>query len=206
MPPSTDAFSLIIVPDIQYYTDLRHKLFKLYWPDAGDNFTSTWRRQMQWAVSSRTRLNTQAVVFMGDLTQADAAEEWDAVWREGVRLLDAARPPILWCPVQGDHDLGYEYTGRRPFLFRKAASRTTGMAPLLAAAAAQPAWRGAAMPGSASAWYEVRRPSLALLLLCLEYRPRAASLRWAAGVLASHPECAARQLPPPRTARAEHRP
>ena len=92
-------------------------------------------------VSTRHRLNTRAVIFMGDLTQADAPEEWAAL-RTGLRYLEAARPPVPYCLLQGDHDLGYEYTGEYPFMFRKAAHRRSQVdGGVASAVTAQPHWR-----------------------------------------------------------------
>ena len=57
-------FTLVVMPDVQYYTDLRHKLFRLYWDPPTDNLTHIYTQQLQWVVSTRHRLNTRAVIFM----------------------------------------------------------------------------------------------------------------------------------------------
>ena len=177
-------FTLVVMPDVQYYTDLRHKLFRLYWDPPTDNLTHIYTQQLQWVLSTRHRLNTRAVIFMGDLTQADAPEEWAAL-RTGLRYLEAARPPVPYCLLQGDHDLGYEYTGEYPFMFRKAAHRRSQVdGGVASAVTAQPHWRGAfASTHQASAswasswansWYELTtNSSLApMLVICLECRRR----------------------------------
>ena len=202
-------FTLVVMPDVQYYTDLRHKLFRLYWDPPTDNLTHIYTQQLQWVVSTRHRLNTRAVIFMvahalthhahahalahlappiplaqGDLTQADAPEEWAAL-RTGLRYLEAARPPVPYCLLQGDHDLGYEYTGEYPFMFRKAAHRRSQVdGGVASAVTAQPHWRGAFASAHqvssswasswANSWYELTtNSSLApMLVLCLECRPR----------------------------------
>ena len=181
-------FTLVVMPDVQYYTDLRHKLFRLYWDPPTDNLTHIYTQQLQWVVSTRHRLNTRAVIFMGDLTQADAPEEWAAL-RTGLRHLEAARPPVPYCLLQGDHDLGYEYTGEYPFMFRKAAHRRSQVdGGVASAVTAQPHWRGAfasAHQASASwasswanSWYELTtNSSLApMLVICLECRLRHSNL------------------------------
>ena len=56
-------FTLVVMPDVQYYTDLRHKLFRLYWDPPTDNLTHIYTQQLQWVVSTRHRLNTRAVIF-----------------------------------------------------------------------------------------------------------------------------------------------
>ena len=183
--------TLVVIPDIQYYTDLRHKLFRLYWDPPTDNLTHIYTQQLQWVVSTQHRLNTRAVIFMGDLTQADAPEEWAAV-RKGLRYLEAARPPVPYCLLQGDHDLGYEYTGVPPFMARKAAHRRSQVdGNVSSAVSAQPHWRGAYSSAHpvANSWYELGASSSLrpMLVICLEYRPRGMVLRWAAGVLGSHP-------------------
>ena len=37
-------FTLVVMPDVQYYTDLRHKLFRLYWDPPTDNLTHIYTR------------------------------------------------------------------------------------------------------------------------------------------------------------------
>ena len=111
-------------------------------------------------------------------------EEWAAL-RTGLRYLEAARPPVPYCLLQGDHDLGYEYTGEYPFMFRKAAHRRSQVdGGVASAVTAQPHWRGAfASTHQASAswasswansWYElITNSSLApMLVICLECRRR----------------------------------
>jgi predicted MPP superfamily phosphohydrolase len=183
--------TLVVMPDIQYYTDLRLQLFRLYWDPPTDNLTHVYTQQLQWVVSTQHRLNTRAVIFMGDLTQADAPEEWAAV-RKGLRKLEAARPPVPYCLLQGDHDLGYEYTGVPPFMARKAAHRRSQVdGNVNSAVTAQPHWRGAFQSEHpvANSWYELstNSPLAPMLVICLEYRPRDSALQWAAGVLRSHP-------------------
>ena len=128
------AFTLAIIPDIQYHTDLRHRLYRLYpWSERSrPNLTHFFLEKMRWIAARHEQLNLLAAIFMGDLTQADAEEEWEAV-RQGLALLP---PGLAYCLTQGDLDLGYERTAVPPFYFQKAAHRGSHMGLLAAQAAA----------------------------------------------------------------------
>ena len=129
---------MVILPDTQYYIDLRHELWRLYWPDQR-SLTAAFFNQTRWVALTQSVLRTKLAVFVGDLTQADASEEWDA-FAHGLRALTEARVPFVL--AQGDHDLGYERTGVPPFAFRKAAHRRSRLSRLHAAAVHQPHFRG----------------------------------------------------------------
>ena len=85
-----DEFSVILIPDTQYYT------YKL--PDDADN---TYYKQMQWIVDWEDNYNIQFVIHLGDVTHHNVNSEWELA--DGAHaILDSAGVPYSMVP--GNHD------------------------------------------------------------------------------------------------------
>lgn len=83
-----NPFTIVVIPDTQNYT---------YGGRAGIITDQT-----QWIVDSRSQLNTQFVVHVGDLvSEFNLPEQWDAI-SSGMRVLDDAGIPNTVVP--GNHD------------------------------------------------------------------------------------------------------
>jgi len=80
-------FSLICMPDPQYYTN--NTSYDLY------------RRQAQWIINNKDSLNIQHVIWLGDLTNNNTTSQWN-VANAAYALLDNAAIP--YAVVPGNHD------------------------------------------------------------------------------------------------------
>jgi hypothetical protein len=88
-----EPFSVIVLPDTQYYADLRlHKL------EQKDFFYS----QTNWIKANKKALNIKMVAHVGDIVQTDFPAEWE-IADKAFRTLDNSVPYIL---AIGNHDMG----------------------------------------------------------------------------------------------------
>src|SRR5689334_18042589 len=76
-PPAAGEFSIVFLPDTQYYSARYPDLF---------------RAQTQWIVDHRSRYNIAAVLHEGDVVDANDAQQW-ANADSAIRILDAAEIP-----------------------------------------------------------------------------------------------------------------
>lgn len=88
-PLPEDAFTLIVIPDIQYVT--------LGYPEILDEMTA-------WIVAERDKRNILFVLQEGDLTHNNTEEEWDAA-SAGFTNLDGQVPYVV---AVGNHDMDEE--------------------------------------------------------------------------------------------------
>jgi len=88
---NNDSFSIIIIPDTQYYS-LR---------DNTNNFPDTYKMQTQWIANNVANENIQFVIHMGDMTHNNTQPEW-LVADEAHQVLDQANIPYSVMP--GNHD------------------------------------------------------------------------------------------------------
>jgi hypothetical protein len=82
-----DYFSIIILPDTQYYTS---------------RFTDIMYQQMDWIVKNKNHLNIQYVVHMGDITDDNMESAWQ-VASKSYKILEIAGIP--YSVVCGDNDI-----------------------------------------------------------------------------------------------------
>jgi hypothetical protein len=83
----SEYFSIIILPDTQYYTT---------------NFPDIMYQQMNWIVENKDPLNIQYVVHMGDITDNNKEHAWE-VADKSYKILENARIP--YSVVCGDNDI-----------------------------------------------------------------------------------------------------
>lgn len=199
-----DDFTIAIVPDPQYYNDLRYRLYNLYWNVTAPHtdLTHHFQTQMRWIAShgpehtpnsnhtgedgSGVSAPIRLVLFMGDLTQSDALEEWAVVKQGLTTLADAGLP---FCVVQGDHDLGHTHAPQLPpYFFMKASHRGSEMNNQLSGwvRARSPHLVGTFDGQISNAHYQITIGTMRLVVLSLEFKPRDAVLQWAGGVLSAH--------------------
>jgi hypothetical protein len=79
-------FTIVLIPDTQYYTVVRPDLV---------------RKQVQWIADNAQRLNVVFAIHLGDMTNDDTDGQWKLM--DGVmKILDDANVP--WSPMPGNHD------------------------------------------------------------------------------------------------------
>ncbi|MBW1811048.1 MAG: metallophosphoesterase [Deltaproteobacteria bacterium] len=93
-----DEFSIILIPDTQYYTDRM-----------SDNADNTYYKQMQWIVDKQDEFNIKFVIHLGDITNHNLVAEWN-IADQAHAILDSADVP--YSVVPGNHD----YFPQDPFL------------------------------------------------------------------------------------------
>ncbi len=85
---TTDSFTIVVLPDTQFYCDTRLKLSHREWNrDLRENFYE----QTRWVKDSRELLNTAFVLHVGDIVQTDYPEEWE-IARDAMSVLDGHVP------------------------------------------------------------------------------------------------------------------
>lgn len=158
-----DKWSLIILPDPQYYSDLYPGLFDL---------------QTTWVKNNKEHINAKYVLIPGDLTNGNKEREWQNA-SESLSLIDN-KVPYAMCT--GNHDCG---------LYGWSDDRTTMMDKYFPYERFQ-GWTGIAgyktkgqmantyhlfTGGDGSEW----------LILCLEWSPTDETLVWGQEILKQYP-------------------
>lgn len=85
-PPAADAFTFVVLPDTQNYSD---------------KFPEVFAAQTAWIASRRDRQRIAAVFHLGDITNRNTPPEWENA-RRAMQTVDAAGVPV--CLVAGNHD------------------------------------------------------------------------------------------------------
>jgi len=160
-----DPFSIVLLPDTQYYTE------KL--PDDAGN---TYYLQAQWIIDHQAEENIVFAVHLGDITDNNLVSEWE-IASQAHAMLDEAGVPYSVLP--GNHDffsgddfdrgesLFGDYFGEERF-------------------ASQPWYGGAYTSSNTNNYVRLELGSVKLLVLSLEYAPRKDVLCWADDVIAAH--------------------
>jgi hypothetical protein len=164
-PPVEGGFTLVVVPDSQKYVWKRPELYTL---------------QTGWIAANVARYQMVRLLHVGDVTQHNTREEWEAARR--AHAVYAGLLPALYAP--GNHDLGVN---------GKSTSRDSLFSEFipLAAYRAQSGFGGVydREPDRTENSYQLfeagGRPWLAL---ALEFAPRDDVLRWANEVVARYPD------------------
>ena len=86
-----DFFSIIILPDTQYYSS---------------RFPEIFYRQMDWITENKKQLNIQYVVHLGDITNNNKEYAWEVASKSFKILEDAGIPYSI---VYGDNDMKNPY-------------------------------------------------------------------------------------------------
>jgi len=179
--PDGDGFSVVVLSDTQDYADRSVQYAKKTWKR---DCTQYFRIQTEWIKRSAAALRTRFVFHTGDITQMDRPEEWK-IARDALSVLDGVLPCAL---CVGNHDMGC-VLGGSPW-GKTAVRRDSRFDEFFPASRVRDKpWFGAAKDGSlANAWYRLDAGGLRLMVLCLEFKPREATLAWADSVVTSHPE------------------
>ncbi|MFT4092521.1 MAG: metallophosphoesterase [Niabella sp.] len=85
-----DYFSIAVLPDIQYYTSVRH-----------GGTMQMFQNQVNWVINNREKEKIAYVIQLGDITDHDAPEEWDRAKNEFYKFDDKNIPYGL---AIGNHD------------------------------------------------------------------------------------------------------
>jgi len=161
--PEADEFSIVFLPDTQYYSARYPELF---------------RAQTRWIADNRTRFNIQAVLHEGDSVHGNEAEQW-ANAGAAVGILDAAEIPYLIAIGNHDYDT-FSDADRRTTAFNAAfpPGRYTAHA----------WWRGGFYEAghTENAYCLLSIGSVEYLFLSLEFGPRQVVIDWAHDILARY--------------------
>ncbi|MFH2007014.1 MAG: metallophosphoesterase [bacterium] len=162
-----DPFSIVLLPDTQYYTSKQ-----------ANGAGNTYRRQMQWIVDHRQTDNILFVAHLGDITNNNTTAQWETA-SDAHALLDAAGIPYSVVPGNHDYLVGGAFD-RGGSLMNDyfAPSRFAGNA-----------WYGGSYGTSNTNSYAYfANGEQRFLVINLEYSPRKDVLCWASDLVASHPD------------------
>ncbi len=166
-------FSLICMPDPQYYTTSNHPvLYDIY------------RRQANWIRDNKTAYNTQHVIWLGDLTNDNTFAQWGTA-NAAYTILDNANVP--YAVVPGNHDYKTS-TGWPGANLRNLALYNAVVGPQRFNTKS---WYGGNMGETTdhneNNYTYFSSNGLDFLVVGLEYAPRKEVLTWANNLISSHP-------------------
>jgi len=177
------SFTLAVLPDTQFYCDVRHKLSKKW---GNGDLRHYFFEQTRWVRENQKRLNIVFLVHEGDIVQGDVPEEWD-IAKEAMSVLDGHVP---YCMCLGNHDIGYEKADNK-YGFNIAVNRTTHFNKYFPREkfARRKEFGGTYHPERHdNSWYHFDGAGMKFLIVSLECKPRDEVLEWANQVVAQHPE------------------
>lgn len=156
--PAAAPFSVVVLPDTQYYAAA---------------FPDIFESQARWIVDVREAQNVAFVLHEGDLVDSDTPEQWQVASR-ALHKLDGLVPYVL---AAGNHDYAN--------LADRMGMMNAYFPPTVLAQA--PTFGGTFEEGhSENSFSLVPAGGETWLLLTLEFGPRDEALRWADGVLKGH--------------------
>jgi len=164
-----DSFSIIILPDTQYYS----------LKDGKNGFPNTYSMQTQWIADNAISENIQFVIHMGDMTNKNTINEWK-VADDAHKILDDA--DIAYSVIPGNHDypgdgnvdsgnseLYNQYFGRARF--------------------SDKSWYGGSYKNSNDNNYcFFNYKNIKFLIISLEFAPTKKILCWADQLISSYPD------------------
>lgn len=160
IPDDPNRFTVVVLPDTQYYSLSFH-----------DTFTA----QTKWIADNVAQLNIKAVIHVGDLTDKNTESEW--------RVADRAMAPldgvVPYTVLPGNHD-GVRFGKTNSQLFNKyfPPSRFEGRA-----------WYGGHMGvTSDNSYIFFDAAGMEFMVVSLSFGTPAEALDWANELVASHPE------------------
>ena len=177
------SFTLAVLPDTQFYCDVRHKLSKKW---GNGDLRHYFFEQTRWVRDNQKRLNIAFLVHEGDIVQGDVPEEW-AIAKKAMSVLDGHVP---YCMCLGNHDIGYEKADNK-YGFNIAVNRTTHFNKYFPREkfAKRKEFGGTFDPKRHdNSWYHFDGAGMKFLIVSLECKPRNEILDWANTVVAEHPE------------------
>ena len=180
---TTKSFTIAVLPDTQFYCDVRHKLSAKW---GNGDLRRYFFEQTEWVRDNQERLNIAFLVHEGDIVQGDAPEEW-AIAKEAMSILDGK---VRYCMCLGNHDMGYKKADNK-YGFDIAVDRTTHFNEYFPREkfAKRREFGGTFDPDRHdNSWYHFEAAGLKFLILALEYHPRDEVLDWANRIVAEHPD------------------
>jgi Calcineurin-like phosphoesterase/Stigma-specific protein, Stig1 len=162
-----DDFSIILLPDTQYYTD--HMV---------DDDNNIYYKQTQWIVDTKDQYNTKFVIHLGDITNRNLDFEWDIASKAHQTLDDADVPYSI---MPGNHD----YSPINP-LSRGGTKLNQYFG--VDRFQSKP-WYGGSFQGRSENNYTLfNGGDSQFMVLSLEHAPRKDALCWANNVISEHPD------------------
>lgn len=161
-PPLPDGWSIVVLPDTQYYAS---------------DYPETFAAQTRWIGEQVVALDVQFVLHVGDVTDDNGHSQWQ-VAREAFDAIEGEVPYVL---TTGNHDYGEG---------GNASHRETLLHEYfpVAEAMARPGFGGLFEPERLdNSWHLFETPSGPWLVLALEFGPRDEVVAWADEVLSAHP-------------------
>mgnify|MGYP006432448257 CR=1 FL=1 len=180
---STEAFTIAVLPDTQFYCDTRLKLSKQW--GHGD-LRHYFSKQTQWALDHQEELNIVFLLHEGDIVQTDDCEEWD-IAKKAMSILDDAIP---YCMCLGDHDMGFKRTTANKYGGEKAVNRKTefnNYFPLEKYSKRNEFGGAFESDCHDNSWYHFKAANMMFLIISLEFHPRNEVLNWANNIVTNHP-------------------
>jgi hypothetical protein len=160
-------FSIIVLPDTQYYAQ---------------DFPQTFTAQTQWIVNNLTALNIKMVIGVGDIVNGGGvASQWQAA-SNSVSKLEGKVPYFF---AIGNHDYDKDDPPNRT-------ASTTNFNHYFGPsryAHSYRGWLGSYPSGSNENFYgSVTIEGKRYLILLLEFYPRNSALQWASGIIQANPD------------------
>lgn len=162
--PSKDSWTIAIIPDTQYY--VRNA------KDA-ELFTEI----TDWLAKNRQKYNIQLVLHVGDIVDANNAEQWERA-KTSMKKLDGKLPYVL---SVGNHDLGKNSSDRTTMLndYFKVSDNKLNKA----------MFGGYFEEGKLeNAWYNFKYGNRDYIIFSLEFGPRKEVVAWAESIAQKHPK------------------
>jgi len=178
---TTKSFTIAVLPDTQFYCDIRHKLSAKW---GNGDLRRYFFEQTEWVRDNQERLNIAFLVHEGDIVQGDVPEEW-AIAKEAMSVLDGK---VRYCMCLGNHDMGYKKADNK-YGFDIAVDRTTLFNEYFPREkfAKRQEFGGTFDPDRHdNSWYHFEAAGLKFIILALEYHPRDEVLDWANRIVAEH--------------------
>jgi hypothetical protein len=156
-----DFFSIVVLPDTQYYSMENPEVFKA---------------QTQWIRDNAGKENILFVFQLGDITNNNVQVEWDRA-DAAISLLDGVVPYSL---AVGNHDMGHVADSRDMTLYNKTFPTSRYE---------HSDWYGGHMEGGNQNHYcFFEFGDLKFMTISLEFGPTDEVLEWAGGIVAAHPD------------------
>lgn len=162
-----DPFSVILLPDTQYYTSKQ-----------ADTASNTYYKQMQWIIDHNTSDNIKFVLHLGDITNNNTTNQW-VIANKAHQMLDTALVP--YTVTTGNHD--YLVSGD----FQRSGSLFDDYFP--PTRFNQKSWYGGHYGSSfINNYMYFTVGHMNFMVLSIEYSARKDVLCWADDVVAAHPD------------------
>ncbi|MGI8908096.1 MAG: InlB B-repeat-containing protein [Candidatus Sumerlaeaceae bacterium] len=174
-PAAAQPFSLICMPDPQYYTNSNHaSLYDLY------------SRQTRWIRDNKTAYNIKHVIWLGDLTNDNTLTQWNTA-NAAYNILDTNNIP--YAVVPGNHD--YKTTQTNEWVGANLRDLTRYNDVVGPSRFVGKSWYGGNMGNTTNRnennYTFFSASGLNFLVIGLEYAPRKEVLTWANNLISQYP-------------------